>query len=154
MRLIVMTLCGMLLCSLFVGCGDRTDLYSCYRSLPREGWKFGKAVEFVPVHADSICRGAFVVAISHGNDYPYTALRLEVARTVAGGEMLRDTVDISVADRYGQWLGRGIGTLFQLTDTLPPVVHRSGEPVYVRHLMKADTLCGINQVGLFFVSVR
>ena len=45
----------------------------------------------------------------------------------------------------------GIGTSFQVTDTVNDLVHASGTPVMVRHLMRSEMLEGVNQVGLFFV---
>ena len=128
--------------------GGAGNSYSEYHSLRQGIWKFGDAVWFRPVHPDSICEGAFVVALRHDSSYPYTALRLEVSYE-SGRKP--DTIDIRVADSYGKWLGRGIGTSFQLTDTLSPVAHVSGAKVSVRHLMRTDTLRGVNRVGLFFV---
>lgn len=141
-------------CSLLGACGDvhRND-YSGYRNLPDRGWKFGNAVEFLPVHADSVCAGSLVVALRHDNSYPFTAIRLEIEMT-DNGTCRRDTVDVALAGESGQWTGRGIGTSFQMTDTLAPMLHATGTPVKVRHLMRADTLAGINQVGLFFVPMN
>ncbi len=133
---------------LTAACNGRENSYSEYHRLRQDIWKFGDAVWFKPVHADSICEGAFVVALRHDSSYPYTALCLEVSYESG---CRPDTIDIQVADDYGKWLGRGIGTSFQLTDTLPPVAHVSGAKVTMRHLMRTDTLRGVNQVGLFFV---
>lgn len=133
---------------LAAACGGRENSYSEYHRLRQDIWKFGDAVWFEPVHSDSICTGAFVVALRHDSSYPYTALRLEVSYESGRRP---DTLDIRVADCYGKWLGRGIGTSFQLTDTLPALAHVSGAKVTMRHLMRTDTLRGVNQVGLFFV---
>ncbi len=134
---------------LSVACNGAHD-NSCseYHRIRHDAWKFGEAVWFRPEHPDSVCRGRFVVALRHDGSYPYTALRLEVSYESGRNP---DTIDIRVADSYGKWLGRGIGTSFQLADTLPPVAHESGAWIKVRHLMRADTLRGVSQVGLFFV---
>lgn len=140
--------------TLLVACGGANgNDFSSYERLPESGWRFAKAVEFAPVHADSVCTGALVVALRHDNSYPYKGICLEVEMT-DGGRERRDTIDISFAGDYGQWIGRGIGTSFQLTDTLAPVRHVTGSSVRIRHLMRTDTLAGINQVGLFFVPVK
>ncbi|MDE6529101.1 MAG: gliding motility lipoprotein GldH, partial [Muribaculaceae bacterium] len=128
----------------------RSNLYSEYHRISEDGWRYGAEVFFTPVHSDSLCSGRFVVALRHDNTYPYTDIRLEVTH-VDGGTELCDTIDIELAGRYGQWNGSGIGTSFQVADTLGRTVHPSGTMVRLRHLMRTDTLHGINQAGLFFV---
>lgn len=136
---------------MFVGCTDsHRNLYSEFHSLYEDGWRYGTEVFFTPVHADSLCNGRFVVALRHDNTYPYTDIRLEVTHWDDDTHR-HDTVDISLAGPYGQWLGSGIGMSFQVVDTLHPSKHPSGTMVKLRHLMRTDTLRGINQVGLFFV---
>lgn len=134
-----------------VACTDgRRDLYSEYHRIADEGWRYGAEVFFTPVHSDSLCSGRFVVALRHDNTYPFTDIRLEVTHADGGAER-RDTLDIELAGRYGQWRGSGIGTSFQVTDTMRRTLHASGTMVSLRHLMRADTLHGIRQAGLFFV---
>lgn len=133
-------------------CNGINNDYSEYHRLPEGGWRYADTLVFMPVHADSVCGGRFVVALSHDSNYPYEDLWLEVKS--AEGEANRpvtDTLHLTLADGYGNWTGRGIGPTFQLSDTLPERVHRSGAPVKVRHIMRVDTLRGINQVGVFFV---
>ena len=67
------------------------------------------------------------------------------------GKTVHDTVDIPLSDRYGRWLGKGIGSSFQTTDTVATLLHASGSEVRIRHMMRCDTLRGINQLGIFFV---
>ena len=137
--------------ALFTACVDYIcNDYSEYRRVPPEGWRYADSVKLTPLHDDSLCRGRFVVGVTHNDSYRFTELCMEVtyADTAA---MRRDTVRMEVVDRFGTWRGRGIGSAFQLTDTLAPVVHPSGSVVSVRQIMREDTLGGINKVGLFFV---
>jgi len=139
---------------ILAACGDaRSNAYSEYHTLPSGGWRFGDGVVFTPVHPDSLCRGRIVVAFSHDNSYPYTDIRLEVGMT-DGARPLRDTIDIPLAGEFGQWLGCGMGALFQVSDTLGDILHISGRQVEVRHLMRVDTLVGIKSVGIFFVPIK
>lgn len=140
-----------LLIEVLSACSDyKCNDYSEYRRLDAEGWRYADSLCFVPVHADSLCRGRFVVGVTQTDRYPFTTLCMEVAMT-DGGVRRADTVVMRVVDRYGSWTGRGLGSSFQLTDTLAPVTHASGTPVTVRHIMRADTLTGVGSVGLFFV---
>jgi len=133
------------------GCsGDVVNSYSAYSTLPDYGWRYTDAQEFQVEHRDSICSGTLLVALRHRGDYPYMDVQVEVAYSDRGINR-RDTLTIALADRYGQWLGKGVGTSFQITDTVGRLTHVTGSPVKVRHLMRCDTLTGITQLGIFFV---
>lgn len=143
---------GVLLLALLAqGCDFRTDDYSEYRRLPKEGWRYSDTLTYRPQHLDSLSEGRFTVAVTHGEDYPYTSVWMEVT-SVSGRGVRRDTAVIELTDRFGNWKGQGIAGAYQASDTLPPIVHPSNSPVRVRQIMRADTLRGIQQVGLFFHS--
>ena len=143
-----------LVASIIVATSSCTD-YKCndfseYRRMPPEGWRYADSIKFEPVHADSLCRGRLVVGITHDDSYRFTELCMEVTH-MSDDTLHRDTVRVPVVDRLGTWTGRGIGSSCQLTDTLAAGVHPSGSLVAVRHIMRTDTLVGVNKVGLFFV---
>lgn len=144
--------CG-LLCAATACTDYKCNDFSEYHSLKSEEWRYDDTLRYLPVHDDSVCRGRLAVAVSHTGDYPYTELWLEVTHR-SDSVLRRDTVAMQVADRFGSWLGQGIGSIFQISDTLAPGVHVSGSPVLVRQIMRRDTLPGINRVGLFFVPIE
>lgn len=111
--------------------------------------------------SDSIIKGSMVVSLRHTSDYPYANLWLEVKYvepiTVKVNDsvfatvdsMMCDTVNIMLADSYGIWHGTGLGSTCQLSDTiLRGVTVRRTEPVQLRHIMRVDTLRGLQQIGL------
>ena len=60
-----------------------------------------------------------------------------------------DTVDVRLADTFGRWYGTGIGVSYQRIDTIYPSISIPvGAPVTVRHIMRVDTVTGIEQIGL------
>ena len=62
---------------------------------------------------------------------------------------MRDTLDIRLADVYGRWLGSGFGASYQREVTVSPAaVVDITRPVALRHIMRVDTLQGIEQVGI------
>lgn len=134
----------------FGACDYKCNDYSEYRRVPDYGWRYADTLRYTPVHDDSLCMGRLVVGVTHTGAYPYTDLWLEVSYT-DGTAPRRDTLRLPMVDRYGSWRGRGIGSMFQLTDTLRRGMHPSGTRVGVRHIMRDDTLRGVNQVGIFFV---
>lgn len=139
--------------SLLAGCDAPGNDYAAYINLPREGWKYGDTLVFIPVHPDSVCRGRIVIGVRHSNDFPYTSLWLE-ATVIDGSRRVKDTLEVRLADEFGSWTGRGIGATFQTTDTLQGTfLHRSGTPVKIRHIMRRDTLPSLEQLGVFFLPV-
>jgi gliding motility-associated lipoprotein GldH len=68
-----------------------------------------------------------------------------------GGEVLRDTFEIVVADPSGRWLGKGFGGIKTLQtlyrrDVYFPV---PGEyTISLQHGMREDVLTGIHDVGI------
>lgn len=137
--------------ALSVSCSSPGNDCSRYVTLPEEGWRYCEPALFAPEHPDSVARGTLAVAVRHDNSYPYRALWLEL--TYKDGDLMRrDTVCLHLADGYGRWLGRGIGTSFQLSDTVNhPFVHVSGDTISLRHIMRTDTLRGLNSIGIFFM---
>lgn len=152
----IMKLGGLLLATtvmlpVLCACSPPGNDYAEYVNLPSQGWKYGDTIFFTPVHYDSICRGRLVVGVRHRNDFPYTSLWLETT-VEDDGHRVTDTMEIVLADSFGSWTGRGIGASFQKADTIAGTFrHVSGSRVAVRHIMRADTLRGITQAGIFFV---
>lgn len=137
------------------GCLHRPNDYSAFADIPDDGWPYGKTFLFLPQIEDSAACGSLAVAVRHTNAYPYANLILEVVAQQPdgnGGVAFRtDTLNITLADNSGHWLGRGLGTSFQLTDTLAArFTLLDGSPVRVRHIMRDDCLRHIEQVGIIF----
>ncbi len=127
--------------------------YSRWENLPIEGWAYGDTVSLVPVDTslrdnDSIVTAALRVALRHSNDYPYSNIWLEV--TYRGdGFLTRDTLNVVLADIYGRWLGSGFGASYQKEMLLnPAAVIDITRPVEVCHIMRLDTLHGVDQIGV------
>lgn len=140
---------AVILALLLWACGDRHREYAGFTELPAEGWAYGDTLVFYPEVADSIAVGALSVTVGHNTRYRWSNLWLEVSYP-AGKGVVRDTLEMVLADDYGHWLGTGASS-YLLTQALPKR-HRisRGTPVAVRHVMRTDTLRDIERVGLSF----
>lgn len=128
--------------------------YSRWDNIPVKGWVYGDTVPLLLVDTslydnDSIVTGELCVALRHSSDYPYSNLWLEVTYHSDRHMMVRDTLDITLADVFGRWLGRGFGASYQQSVLVSPsAVVDITRPVAVRHIMRVDTLRGVDQIGV------
>lgn len=125
--------------------------FSQFHDLSPDGWHFGDSLKYHFSPADSVVCGDLTLSIRHSNDYIYSNLFLEV--TVSDSlSTRRDTVALTLADDFGRWHGRGIGTDFQVSDTIARnASFRRPVDIAVRHVMRDDILRHIEQVGISFV---
>lgn len=153
MRSLIYNICIVVLVALSFGsCGERS--YSRWANLPTEGWVYADTVFLLPVDTslydnDSLVNGAIRIAVRHGNSYRYSNLWLEMTYHTDGRRLMRDTINLRLADVYGRWLGSGFGALYQQEATVSPSsMIDVTQPVSLRHIMRVDTLRGIEQVGI------
>lgn len=126
--------------------------YSQFENIPAEGWCYNDTLTFIPEPKDSSATGVLTLALRHNNDYIYSNLWVEVSY-LNDSATVTDTLNIELADIYGHWYGKGLGSRFQTEDTVSTSFHTvKGSPVKVRHIMRTDTLDGIEQVGIIFIS--
>lgn len=136
---------------LVFGCKPKVNDISSYVDLDTYGWRYTDEKKFEFEQPDTIAKGRYELWVRHTNDFPYRNLWLEVSINDSLTSRI-DTLNIALSDLYGNWQGRGIGTDFQLTHIIrdsvkiyPPV------DVKIRHIMRVDTLTGIEQVGINFI---
>lgn len=133
-------------------CAPGHNDYSDFRDINPAGWVYNDTLTFTPAIGDSIATGTLMVALRHSNDYAYRNLWVEIEYQDATNPR-RDTLNIGLADIYGRWHGSGFGARYQLTDTVSRrATLTTGQPVKIRHIMRDDTLGGIDQVGIMFVT--
>lgn len=134
-------------------CDYNPNDYSCFSAIdPSQGWEYGTTLVYIPEIEDSTANGTLTLMVRHNNDYPYSNLWLELSGLSREGQKLMcDTFCIELADVYGNWLGKGSGATFQRIDTLYRNFNLTdGAPLRLRHVMRADHVTGLEQVGLIF----
>ena len=143
-------LIAMVIAMAMTSCKPRLNDSSKVINIDPDGWSYGEAVEADISPADSVADGRLAISLRHTNLYLYSNIWLEVTVNDSLGAVT-DTLCLPMADPSGRWLGRGIGTDFQLCDTLPQLLrlHRPAS-ARVRHIMRDDQLQGIEQIGISF----
>lgn len=136
------------------GCRMGPNDYSCYHDISPDGWLYGDTLKYSFATRDTASTGDLVLSLRHTNDYIYSNIFLEVTVADSVGST-RDTLAITLADDFGRWYGRGIGTDFQVSDTIADgVTLRRPVNISVRHIMRDEVLAEIEQVGISFVEKK
>ncbi len=137
----------MLMLSL-ASCTATSDESTGFTTLPEQGWAYGDTVSFIIGPGRPVDRGIVEVSLRHDNNYPYRNVWLEMSYR-QDETISRDTVNIELCDLYGRWHGKGFGASYQISGRLP---HRltvdSCLEVNIRHIMRVDTLKGIEMIGI------
>lgn len=135
---------------LLASCAEKPDSFSSYTTLHDSRWAYDDTLVFTPDIAPAVS-GDLTLGLRHNGNYPYRNLWIEVTTPLRGDSVVRrDTLSIELADKYGLWKGTGVGPLRQVQVTVANDVRvDSGAPVFVRHIMRVDTLPDVEQVGIF-----
>ena len=152
---IVAAVCISTACNGPVGRGDGDDnRFSDFADIPAGGWLYTSPIDFEPdtLRDSTVAEGMLLVSVRHGQEYLYRNLWLEVSYADSDSTRRADTLNIELADAFGRWHGRGMGLSHEVLDTVPGnfplAMHR---PVRLRHIMRTDTLPGLERVGVVFI---
>ena len=134
-------------------CNPGHNEFNNFEDLPAdEGWAYGDTIFFVTDTLESVpATGTLEVAVRHNNTYLYRNLWLEISYPGPDSVTRRDTVNLELADVYGRWHGHGFGASYQFAAPIGhPVTLAPGSRVGVSHIMRVDTLTGLEQIGIKF----
>ena len=124
--------------------------HSSFVHLPVGGWQRTLPVTFSPQYDDSATNYDITLAIRHANSYAFSNLSLVVDVIAQDSTVNRNSVNLLLADDYGNWTGGGFGALYQHTVPIVAGVSPSqARSVVVWQVMQGcDTLNGIVNMGI------
>ena len=138
---------------LFMSACDRkpTLSHAQYHNLPPSGWQRMMPLTIEPEYDDSTRRYDLSLAVRHDNSYKFSNLSLVVDLIAADSTMDRRTVEMTLADEYGNWTGGGFGAMYQYEMTVARGVNPSDVRLVViwQAMQGCDTLRGLTEIGLF-----
>ena len=100
---------GLFMISLMTLSCHRGYLFESAVSLPADGWKSENFVSFEVMVDDTTGQYRIDLYLRNDGRYDYSNLFLFINTLAPTGAQIRDTVECTLADRSGKWLGRGIG---------------------------------------------
>lgn len=117
-------------------------------------WYKDNPVVFKVNVPDSLNNYDFYVNIRHHTTYRYSNLYLFLQTRFPNGHITRDTIQIILANKEGEWLGKGWGSIKEDQILLKQNLRfplKGNYEFSIWQAMRADTLKGIKDIGLRIV---
>ena len=131
-------------------------LCSCKQSsvdihtFPNNVWNKEDSIVFTFSIDDTIAAYDLSFFLRNKLDYQYRNLFLLVELAYAEQIVNTDTLEYSITNKYGQWLGRGLGNVKDnyLMFNKNRTFKKSGDyKIIIRHGMRNHQLIGVNKLG-------
>ncbi|MFM9008571.1 MAG: gliding motility lipoprotein GldH [Bacteroidota bacterium] len=134
----------------FVAC-DRSALFDEYQEIPGNAWQADKPLVFTVQIPDTTTGHNVYINLRNASHYPFSNIFLFLNTRFPDGQIDRDTLEIMLASPEGQWLGDGLGdiwdnrVLFKRNVSFP----QTGEYRFeISQGMRLDPLPGIMDAGI------
>lgn len=134
----------------FFSCDNSTVVDEHVR-IKDEAWKSEDIVKVEATIADSLTPYDIYINVRNSGSYPFSNLYLFMNTCTPGGAIARDTIELTLADEKGQWLGDGMGDvrenslLFKKGFMFP---HTGTYRFELEQAMRVDPLPGIMDAGI------
>lgn len=128
--------------------------YHHSETIPAKGWELNQTLYFQDSLRDNVPeRMHFEVSIRHTNMYPYQNLWMYIRTKASDGTNRLDSINWTLSEPSGRWLGSGWGSLYSLSHQLPDLDIKKSFgtrwfSVEIQHGLKDLTLPGIEDVGV------
>ena len=149
----------LILCIFFiVACQKEKVLFSKFESVPQGGWPADSALSFRYESDQAGENVGVLVHLRHNSIYPFSNLFLFREIWLNGEKQFGDTIEIELADDYGRWNGKGIGSVKSMDFPFRNQKLRlESEGLYTftfQHGMRIDSLQGIEKIGITILQIE
>lgn len=96
---------------LFSSCND-DRIFEENIAIPESGWDTSNVISFNVEIKDPSTPANFYVNVRNADGYPYSNLFLFVKTRFPNGKQSNDTLECTLADDNGKWIGKGIGDIY------------------------------------------
>lgn len=143
---------------LWVGCTDADIAWSGFQPVDPQGWSLDSTL-VLDVEPEEANRGyALEMAVHHTVDYPYSNLFLFRNIVLEQDTLYSDTLELSLADEYGEWHGKGSGMVremvFPYRQNLLRFEESGAYHFTFAHGMRDTQLTGIERIGLRLIRIE
>jgi gliding motility-associated lipoprotein GldH len=135
---------------IFTGC-DEEKFFDENVSIPNDKWPSDREVVFKVDIQDTVSPYRFFINVRNSDAYRYSNVYFFLVTEFPGGGMSRDTIELTLADKTGKWLGKGTGQYRDNRVFIRENIQfpRSGEyTLRLNQAMRKEILEGISEVGI------
>jgi gliding motility-associated lipoprotein GldH len=90
---------------------DPGRVFEEHVALKKGIWNVRNEIPFNVTISDLVSRYNVYLNVRNGQEYPYSNLYLFMNTTSPDGNIARDTIELTLADYDGRWLGSGMGSV-------------------------------------------
>jgi gliding motility-associated lipoprotein GldH len=101
----------LVLAAFFSSC-NKNVVYSKYQTFKDNQWGAKDKAVFDVEISDTQTLNNIWLMVRHSDTYPYNNLFLFVTTKYPDGKVLTDTMEVVMANKNGEWLGSGVGDIF------------------------------------------
>ncbi len=95
---------------LMISC-DTNIIKSEYKSLDNGVWNKDEVLQFSLTELDTVQKHDVFINVRNDDTFPFSNLFLIAAMTTPEGEVFKDTLEYTMAEPDGTWLGKGSGSI-------------------------------------------
>ena len=136
---------------LFFSSCDSNRVYEENMDIPQMAWDKNNKLKFEVDITDTISAYNVFINIRNAGIYQFSNIYLFINITFPNGKIRKDTTQCTLADVQGNWLGSGLGDIWDNKIEYMPNTHfpLSGKYIFeIEQAMRADKLEGILDAGL------
>lgn len=95
----------------FASC-NKDIVYSKYETFENSEWRSSDKAVFDVEIADTVTLNNISLMVRHADSYPYSNLIVFVTSNYPDGHVTKDTMEIVLSTKKGEWQGSGAGDIF------------------------------------------
>lgn len=149
-RWIILTMMAVL----FITSCQKKSAYQNAETIPDSKWALGDVVSF----RDSLTESDpeklhFEINLRHTNIYPYQNIWLYIQTKCSDGTTRMDSIDWTISEPNGRWLGTGWGSLYNLSYQLPDLEIKKNNQkrwfyIEIQHGLRDEYIKGVENIGV------
>lgn len=135
---------------LFSGCNNKT-VFQDSEAIPSSAWNIDNIIDFGVAIEDTVHLHELYLLVRNTTDYPYRNLYLFLDIEFPDKRILRDTIECILANRDGQWTGKGFGSILSNSLLFRDDVWFPVAGTYTFRLqqgMREEALKGLSDIGI------
>ena len=132
-------------------------LYTDSVTIPDKQWLLDFNPGFSADITDTVSNCNILFTIRSSSSYPFRNIFLFVTTTSPNGASITDTLEYLLADEKGNWFGKGLGDIHELTVSYKKNIYFPTKGTYyfkVQHGMRTEDLKGVFDFGMRIVKTN